>query len=122
MNSIQIYASVTATGQTYVDLPQSERIKGVVFCASAASYSANDTLNVELSTVSTNQITVSDARSVAAVAAFEVFGGGSPASVVGSPMAFYCPSDVPVKGGDRIYLNYTESGSATWTLRALVFY
>lgn len=123
MQSIQIYASITATGQTYVDLPQSGRIKGVVFCATSATASTGDTLNLEVSLVSTNQTAVSDARSIAAICAFENIGaGGSPANVSPATMAFYCPSDVAVKGGDRLYLNYTEAGGATWLVRALVFY
>lgn len=122
MQSIQIYASITATGQTYVDLPQSGRIKGVVFTATNVSGAVGDTLNLELSAVSTNQTAVSDARSIAAIASFENMGGGSPASVAASNMSFYCPSDAPVKGGDRLYLNYTEAGGATWLVRALVWY
>lgn len=122
MQSIQIYAAVTATGQTYIDLPQGGRIKGVVFTATATSLTNADSLQLELSTVSTNQTAVSDARSIAAVASFQVAGGGSPANIGLQPMAFYCPSDTAVKGGDRLYLNYTEAGTATWTVRALIFY
>lgn len=122
MQTVQIYASVTATGSTYVDLPQSGRIKGVVFTASAATATTGDLVNLELTTVSSNQTAVSDARNIAAIATFEALGGGAPASVALSNMSFYCPSDVAVKSGDRLYLNYTEAGTATWLIRALVFY
>ena len=122
MNSIQLYASVTATGQTYVDLPQGGRIKGVVFTATSVAGGAGDTLNLEVSLVSTNQTAVSDARSIAAIGSFQGMGGGSPASAGHVTMSIYCPSDTVVKSGDRLYLNYTEAGTGTWLARALVFY
>lgn len=123
MQTIQIVATaVTASGQTYVDLPQGGRIRGVVFTAFSTSYNASDYIQLELSTVSTNQTTVSDARSVAAIATFTVVGGGATGSSNLGNQSFYCPSDVSVKSGDRLYLNYTESGSGSWGLRALVFY
>lgn len=122
MKSVQIYAAVTATGQTYIDVPQAGRIKGVVFTVTVTGVAADDSLAVELSTVSTNQMAVSDARSVAAICAWRVTGGGGTGPSNTIPQAFYCPSDMPVSANDRIYLNYTEVGTGTWGLRALVFY
>lgn len=121
MLPIQIYASVTATGQTYIDLPQSGRIKGFIFTATNVSGGVGDTLNVEVSGVSTNQTAVSDARNVMGIASFQGFGGGSPASAGMTAMSFYCPTDCSVKSGDRLYVNYTEAGTATWLLRVLIF-
>ena len=90
MLPIQIYASITATGQTYVDLPQGGRIKGMIFCATSVAAATGDTLNLEVSLVSTNQTAVSDARAIVGIAAFENLGaGGSPASV--SPAAMTQP-------------------------------
>lgn len=121
MQTVQLFSSITATGQVYVDLPQSGRVKGVVFTATTPSGGVGDTLNAEISLVSTNQTAVQDARSVVAIGSFQGFGGGSPSTAGFTPMAFYCPSDVAVKAGDRLYLNATETGTATWTVRALVF-
>jgi len=118
METRQLYASVTATGQVYFDAPRNARIKGVTFCATSVTASATgDTLNLEISTTSTNQTLVQDAVNIVAVAAFDSPGSAGTREV----MSFYCPSDVAIKAGDRIYLNYTEAGAATWNVRALVF-
>lgn len=123
MQSRQLFATVTSSSAVYFDMPFDSVIKGVLFCVNLAAISAvADYLEVELSQVSTNQTNVSDAQNIIAAASFTAAGLGTPASVGGFNGNFYAPCDSKIKGGDRIYLNYTEAGGGTWRLRSLIWF
>lgn len=122
MQTRYLYAAVTATGQVYFDMPSNSTIKGVQFAAMASSIASGDYIELELSQASTNQTAVNDALSVIAIATFACTGSGTPASTGAGNLSAYMPADVPIKAGERVYLNYTESGSTSWRVRCLVYY
>jgi len=122
MESRYLYASITASGQLYFDAPRNLTIKGVLFSAMCTSNSVSDYVEFELSAASTNQTAVNDALNVIAIANFGSIGGGTPASTSLAAPNAYCPADAPVKAGERVYFNYTESGTATWRVRCLVWF
>lgn len=122
MQSRYLYASVTASGQVYFDMPNNSTIKGVLFSATNAAGSNADYVELELSSASTNQTAVTDALNVIAIATFTTSGSGTPASLTAASLNMYCPADAPIKAGERVYLNYTESGTSTWRVRCLVWF
>jgi len=122
MESRYLYAAVTASGQIYFDAPRNLTIKGVLFGAVSTSNSITDYIELELSSASTTQTAVNDALNIIAAATFGCIGAGTPASTGPSNLNFYCPADASLKAGDRIYLNYFESGTANWRIRCLVWY
>lgn len=115
MQSRQLYSSITATGSLYFDMPSNSRIRGVVFAASAPNSAVTDSLGLEVSLSSTSQLTTSDAQNIIAAASFT---GGA----AGGNDNFYCPADMSVRAGERVYVNYTESGTATWATRIIVWF
>jgi len=122
MQTRYLYASVTATGQTYFDMPNNSTIRGCLFACSAATGAAAASLELELSLASTNQTAVTDALNVIAIASFDHTAAGSPASISAVCNSFYAPCDQPIKAGERVYLNYTEAGGDTWKVRCLVWF
>jgi hypothetical protein len=124
MRSRQLYSSVTGTvaGTVYFDVPNDTVIRCINFAASTLSVTAGDKVDVEVSQSATNQTAVSDAQGVLGVFNAMALGGGSPANVGMSSATGFVACHVPVKKGERIYLNVTEAGSATWLVRAVVFF
>jgi hypothetical protein len=115
MQSRQFYAAITASGQLYFDMPSNSRIRGVVFTTNAPNSAVTDSLVCEITTSTASAITTTDAQNVIAVASFT---GGA----AGSNGNFYCPADIAVKSGERVYFNYTEGGTATWATRVVVWF
>lgn len=125
MRSRQLYASVTATtaGAIYFDVPDNTRIHAVQFALAPTSGLASaDYILAEVSLSATNQTVTNDAQGVIACVSAEaaVIAAGTGAMCNGFNLT--CPVNLPVKKGERIYLNATESGSATWSLRAIVWF
>ena len=118
MQSRYLYASVTATGQLFFDMPSNSTIKGCQFAFNNPVAAAGDLLEVEVSLASTNQTAVTDALNVVAIASVGV------SSTAGATTcnSVYMPADMPVKAGERVYVNYTETGTSTWKLRVLVYF
>jgi len=124
MRSRQLYTAITATiaGTVYFDIPDNTTIRGIVFASNPTSVSSADYLEVEVSMSATNQTAVTDAQGVLGAASFSIIGGGTPASISGFCGSFSSNAGCPVKVGTRIYLNATESGTATWRTRAIVWF
>ena len=124
MRSRQLYAAIQATtaGTVYFDIPENTTIRGIVFTANPTSFSATDYLEVEVSMSATNQTAVTDAQGVLGAVSFSLIGAGTPANVAGFCGSFSSNAGCPVKAGTRIYLNATESGTATWRTRAIVWF
>lgn len=120
-----MYSSITASiaGTVYFDLPDATTIRGVCFAVNpAAGGTAADYVEVEVSLSSSNQTAVHDAQGVVAAASFSTTGGGSPANIVTTGLNASCAANIPCKAGTRVYLNATESGGATWRVRAVVWF
>lgn len=115
MQSRQFYASISASGQLYFDMPSNSRIRGVVFTTNAPNSAVTDSLIAEITTSTASGLATNDAQNIIAVVSFT--GGAN-----GSNGNFYCPCDISVRSGERVYFNYTESGTATWTTRVLVWF
>lgn len=115
MQSRQFYASISASGSAYFDMPKNSRIRGVCWHTNAPNSAVTDSLIADLTLVSTGALTTTDAQNVIAGVAFT--GGAN-----GGNGNFYSPCDIAVKAGDRIYWNYTESGTATWGTRVIVWF
>jgi hypothetical protein len=122
MDSRFLYTLITATGQIYFDAPRNLTIKGVLFSAYTTATGLGDYLELELSGASTNQTAVNDALGVLAIASFGTSGSGTPANALPVSLNHYCPCDAPIRAGERVYLNYTESGSGSWRTRVLVWF
>lgn len=125
MRSRQLYAAVTTSiaGTVYFDLPSDTVIRQINLAVhTSASASAADHVVIEVSTSSSGQQYITDAQGIIAIASFEAHGGGSPGNVALTNQTDSIPAAYPGKKGDRVYLNVTESGSATWYVRCLVWF
>jgi len=123
MQSRQLWVSATATGQQFFDMPSNSKIRGVVFAVTPTSFAAAaDYIELEVSTQNSNQTAVADAQNIVAVMSCFHPGSGTPASLNSANHNFYSPADFSVKAGERVYLNYTESGNSTWRVRCVVWF
>lgn len=120
MRSRQLYSAFTATtqGTVYFDIPDNTTIRCVQISTMPNGVpTAADLIQIEVSLSATNQTQVSDAQGVLAVASADV---ASAVGVMG--VNVFSPCSMAVKAGTRIYLNATESGTATWNTRAVVWF
>lgn len=106
----------------YFDVPNNTTIRGVTFAAAPTGATGGDYLEAEVSLSSSNQTATNDAQGIIATAAWSVQGGGSPANASAVNGTVAIPANCPAKAGERVYLNYTENGGATWRTRALVWF
>lgn len=109
-------------GTVYFDAPGATTIRAVEFSVTPTSLGASDYIECEISLSSAAQSTTSDAQGLIAIASFAGVGGGSPASVAAASLNHCIGTNVALKAGERVYLNCTESGTATWRVRALVWF
>lgn len=118
----QLYASIGATtaGTIYVELPTNARLRGISWTLIPISVADGDYLYAEISTVSTSQVATNDAYGILAVLGGSVDITTSGAAQLGQ--SGFCPVDCVLRAGDRIYVNATENGNATWSLRALLHF
>jgi len=124
MRSRQLYAEITATlaGTIYFDMPSDTTIRQVGWSVVATGTSAADYLSAEVSLASSRQTNTTDAQGIIATFGAICTGGGSPANASLTGLNHICPCNLPVKRGDRIYLNGLENGGATWLTRVLVWF
>lgn len=112
---IQMYGAVTGdtqNGLASIFIPQDGTIEGVDFAVSGDLDADGEFLYTELSFISTNQASVNDARGVIA-STRQQLSAVTAASVVSSAINHYVPMDLPVQGGERVYMHTVSSTGVT---------
>lgn len=123
MRTRNLYAVITALSQgtIYFDLPDTTRIRSVLFSTIVSTSSVNgDFIECELCNAATCQLAVNDTQGIIAAACFGIQGTGTPASLAVYAANQVVPCDYQGRKGDRIYLNVNESGGSTWRVHCLV--
>lgn len=119
----KLYASISATSNdaAHLDVQRSGVIRMVQWCItnSTAAPAAGDYVLAELSFSSTAQTATSDAVGILSMATgdsnFTTSGNGFSGLV-----ASVGPTAIPVRQGDRLYLNAVEAGSSTWLVSVII--
>lgn len=121
MYTRKLYASVTASTNdaAHIDMLRSGRLRCIQLTAAASGVaSAADLLDVELSFNSTSQVTTNDANGV--LAQMHCVTSLTTSGALMATCTVAIPTDIPVKSGDRIYINVVESGTGTWKIAAVL--
>lgn len=123
MQTRLLYANITSSiaGTVYVDLPRGSRLHKVDWAISTVSApTTGDQLRCELSVGSSSQVSTNDATGIISMADASGFlttsGAGLSSVNIGHAV------DIQLGNITRVYLNVTEAGSATWSVRALLHF
>jgi len=116
---IGMYGGVTGGTEdalASIDIPQGGVITGVDWDAHANLDADSEQFRIELSFIATNQITSNDVRGRISSIGSEVavLTSGIP---VASMQKFVGPMDLPVSGGERLYLHSMATAGVTGNVR-----
>jgi len=123
MQTRQLYANITGSiaGSVYVDLPRGSRIHKVDWGISTVSApTTGDQLRLELAVNSSANVSTNDSTGVISICDASGFLTTSGAGLSSVNIAHAV--DVPLGNITRVYLNATEAGSATWSVRCLLHF
>jgi hypothetical protein len=122
MNTLQLYASASATASAVaqVVIPSRTKIKGIQYAISLVCKTDAVTVDLELSKIPTSQISVNGAKDpffhFAAASNFVTSGLSQPS------FCYFIPLDVDCRQGEIIYLHAYLTGTATFRFHGLLYY
>ena len=118
----QIYVAVaagTTNDAAHIDIPAACVLVGINYALDGTGPADGDRIRAELSMASTGQQTINDAQNVVAVISygFDLVTSGS--AVIGTT-GWIGPTSVPLPAMSRLYVNFLDAVTGTYTLRLVL--
>lgn len=128
LDIIQMYANVTATADAVasIDIPEDGQITGVDWdihsTGASGSFVDDDSMEVQLSFLATNQFATNDARGTVSTISMgmgTLTTSGNVGGMHGQKHVAFDPG-IEVSGGERLHLHSKEGGTADCQVRCMI--